>query len=334
MLLLILIPHFLLAQAEQNKTFLETDQKNRVGSDASLKQSTGYAMNALMDLSNLNISSAMKNGVNAYGKYQNSETLDKLSNQNMFYSAGLTSAGDKAPNLIPVMTTYRRLDPKFLREGQLGKIAADFEKKSGMKRDQFLLKMSEASESKIKRSDPNLVGKVLGRFESFVSSIPNAQFRSSIKKATNMVPQKTVAGIIQKTVKQYSSSGFLEVESNGSSGSNVSASSPQATTGNGASSLGANGNPGALKGESNRTLASESSSPEPKLPLGAIEMNKSSDNQTAQSSEAVNRKQTQEMLSDVLKAAKDAQENEPTIFEQVHSRYRTLAPGLQPLSPQ
>jgi hypothetical protein len=300
--LFLLLPE---APAQQNTAFLQTDAKNRAGSDDSLRHSTVYAMSALMDLGNMNVPAAVNNGMTAYGKYRNSETLDRLSNANIANAAALSSAGTAAPSLPPkIETTFRRLDPGFLRQGKYAQVAAEFEKKSGMKREQFLSQLSEASEKKIKRSDPHMVEKVVGRFESFLSTIPNAGFRNNLKKGVALVPQSIRTGLISKAVARFAG---------GASG--VSAPeipSPQQPAQE-------------MKAESVPAKEPEklAAAPEQKP-----EVERAPASQDTASPEATNTKTERDPIHNAVLAALDTQEESPSIFQQVSQRYRVLTPQL------
>ena len=74
--------------------------------------------------------------------------------------------------------------------------AAEFERQTGMKREEFLKQMAEISEQKIKRSDPMMIDKALARFEGFLKKIPNAEFRKNAEKSVAMVPNTMRRGMV------------------------------------------------------------------------------------------------------------------------------------------
>jgi hypothetical protein len=296
----------------QNEAYLQADQQNRSASDTSLKHSTVYAMNALMDLGNLNIKSAVNNGMTAYGKYRNSETLDKLGDINYNQAGALSSTGSSAP-ARKTDTTFRRLDPSFLRQGEYAQVAAAFEQKSGMRRDQFLGQLAEASENKIHRSDPNLVGKVIGRFESFISKVPNKDFRNNLQKGVNMVPEGMRSGLISKAVSKFANGmaalGLGEGAAAPSSAP-AAAAKPEAT----ASAGEAPAAPAAASAsEADGSLAAAADP----AGLGRVPAAES-----ASGAEAAN------PLGNIVQAALDTQEQDPTLFQIITRRYRTLTPEL------
>lgn len=178
---------------------------NRRGSDQSLESSTTYGMQALMDLSSLNIPGAINNGTQAYGKYRNSEDMDELGDQQRALRNSMGSGGSSVGSKSETETTYRRLNSQFLYEGKAGEVAAEFEKRSGMKREAFLQELSTISENKIDPDDPRLVDKVVSRFEAFTAKIPNAQFRANIEKGISMIPASARTGLIAQGIQKFSS---------------------------------------------------------------------------------------------------------------------------------
>lgn len=288
----------------QNTAYLNTDTQNRSASDNSLQHSTAYGMRALMDLGNLNIKSAVNNGMNAYGKYRNSETLDKLGDINFNQANAMASAGSSSAAPRKTDTTFRRLDPKFLHQGEFAKVATEFEKKSGMRRETFLNQLSEVSEKKISRRDPQLVDKVLGRFESFISKIPNKDFRNNLQKGVNMVPDSMRTGIISKAVAKFSNA---MVATGGPAPAaapmNVEAvaEKPEMFTGEA---------PSAATEESESIHPSAQS---PMLPEREL---------ASEGEESAN------PLGNIIQAAIDTQAQEPTIFQLVTRRYRILTPQI------
>jgi hypothetical protein len=302
--MLLLLAHSL-AFAEgvnQNTAYLDTDVKNRAASDTSMQHSTGYAMNALMDLGNLNIKSAVNNGMNAYGKYRNSETLDKLGDINFNQANALSSVGSEGASAAPrkTDTTFRRLDPSFLRKGEMDKVATEFEKKSGMKRETFLNQLSEVSEKKIRRSDPQLVDKVLGRFESFISKIPNKDFRDNLQKGVNMVPQSMRTGIISKAVAKFSNA--LAPEAAPAPAEQLAAAPAEAPV----------------------AAAAEEEAPAVELPPPPVATVAEAPLVREPASEEAN------LLGNIIQAALDEQSQDPTIFQIVSRRYRLLTPAISP----
>lgn len=299
---LFLLPALALADGvNQNTSYLDTDVKNRSASDTSLQHSTSYAMNALMDLGNLNIKSAVNNGMNAYGKYRNSETLDKLGDINFNQASAMSSVGSEGASAAPrkTDTTFRRLDQSFLRKGEMNQVATEFEKKSGMSRETFMNQLSEISEKKIRRSDPQLVDKVLGRFEGFVAKIPNKGFRESLQKGVNMVPQSMRTGIISKAVAKFSNA--LAPSDVSAPAAEQLATAPAET-------------PVTAEAAEVAVAAAEPAAPE----VAAAE----AEPMRAPAAEEAN------PLGNIIQAALDEQSQDPTIFQIVTRRYRLLTPAI------
>lgn len=298
---------------DQTKLFLKTDDKNRKGSDDSLQHSTAYAMTALMDLGNLNIPSAVNNGMTAYGKYRNSETMDRLGDENLRRAASMASAGTSAVGgVVKTDTTFRRLDPSFLRQGKFAKVASEFEKRSGMPRDTFLSQMSEISEKKIKRSDPQLVDKVLGRFESFISKIPNPEFKANLQKGVEMVPATTRTGLISKAVAK-----FANMTAGAPGGSDISAGA--STAPEVAAAAPASAEPVALPAEA---APASTSGDAPRDPASTAAFD------PIQSGSPLAESDDKNPLGNIVLAAIDTQGQDISIFQQITRKYRTLTPAL------
>ncbi|MGZ3736255.1 MAG: hypothetical protein ACXVC0_14910, partial [Bdellovibrionota bacterium] len=129
-------------------------------------------------------------GYKAFGEYRTSQDLDRDRMRNRIHQIDLFTSNLTVNSPVPAWaastedyrTTYARLDPHFLREGEAGKIADEFEKKSGMSREHFLKRMAETSESAISADDPNLTSKVMKRFSRFVDEIPNEEFRNRVQE--------------------------------------------------------------------------------------------------------------------------------------------------------
>lgn len=303
----------------QNTALLDNDSKNRQGSDKSLENSATYAMTALMNLASSNVPGAIKNGTTAYGKYRNSETMDKIGDQSFNAAASLSSVGGSevsAPRKTD--TTFRRLDPKFLRTGEAAKVAEEFEKKSGMSRDQFLQVLADVSEQKIPRNDPQLVDKVLSRYESFAAKIPNAEFRNNLQKAAKAVPSTMRNGLIAQAVSKFSN---FVADLTGPS-SDVSAATPPAPE---TAAAAGTDTPGASQAAS-EAFTGESRAPasgagaENPLTLGTLSAPVAEGKSTGAAA----------ALTGIVQAAIETQGQDLTIFQIVSRKYRALTPTLRP----
>lgn len=286
----------------QNEAMLDADAKNRLASDYSLQHSTTYAMGALMDLGNLNMKSAVNNGMKAYGKYRNSQTMDKLGDINFNQANSMASVSANAPPPRKTETTYRRLDPSFMSKGEHAKVAAEFEKKSGMSRGQFLTQLADVSEQKIKRSDPQLMSKVFGTFENFVAKIPNKDFRRNLQKGMNLVPESVRAGVISKAIKDFSHIPAPE--------GYVAAPMPTAPAASAAPAMASAG-----------PVDPVSPGPAAASAAGAVSAAREPASDSPGSSAGI---------GNIIEAAIQTQNQDPTIFQLVTRRYRLLTPALLP----
>ena len=326
------------APLNQRDTQVSTYETSDRGSDDSLRNSAVYAMQALMDLANTKLPSAMKNGYNAYGKFRNAEDLDRLKDHAAAQANNLGSVGSDPVLKVPAKTntSFRRLNPSFLREGEAAKISAEFERQTGMKREDFLVQIADVSERKIRRSDPMMIDKALSNFESFLHKIPNAEFRKRAEKNIALVPDSMRRGIIAQTVQKFAD--FFASSGPNSGPSTVEASllelnQPQASKPNEnrapspASTL-AEASPQASGKE-----GSKSEKENPRIPAakGSAVMDGRGEEGIDRVVVAAIRSQTN---SPVFASPSDGESprnqdnSEPSIFQQVSSRYRTLTPQL------
>ncbi|MGZ3652638.1 MAG: hypothetical protein ACXVB9_09070 [Bdellovibrionota bacterium] len=303
---------------------------NKSGSDQSMQASTTSAMTALMKLANADTTGAISKGYQAFGQYRNSGDLDGLRLKNSITALKMDSIGNYlAQNgkdsifMAPISdysTTYARLDPAFLRQGEAGKVADEFEKQSGMPREVFLKQMTQASDSNIKVSDPQLVDKVLTRFEGFVSQIPNTDFRNKVQAQIDRVPQTVRTGLISKAVQQFT---VMFAGASVSPKTSTIALAPKDAKATGAASTGAaaataeatakSAVAGGLKPSEDRSLASAVAG---SYLQERKEFRNISDDQFGA-----------DAVGGVLQTALDEQ-TEDTIFKQVSRKYRSLSPSL------
>lgn len=216
--MILLSPSFSSAEDFSQAGAQDTASKlNNRGSDDSMQAATNSAMVAVMNLAALNIPGAFSNGYRAYGQYINSEKLDDLERKNLQRKGSMASIGQgmvggssgsaaggngKSGGGISG-TTFSRLDPSFLYKGESAEIAAEFEKRSGMKREEFLRHLGSATDSDITFQDPNLLQKIEGRFEQFKAGIRNQDFRNGLDRAANMFSPSMRAEAIAKIQSFY-----------------------------------------------------------------------------------------------------------------------------------
>lgn len=177
---------------------------NAKGSDDSIDEATRNAMKAFMNLAALNIPGAISKGYQAYGNYLNSEKMDDLEarskvNRNIMSSVGTgMGPGGKASGILGdkevtsdvtgARKVYSQMDTGFLYKGETGEVAAEFEKKSGMKREDFFKHMAAGLDSRPTWDDPQLMQKLEGHFNNFKNAVPNKEFRDGLETAQNTIP--------------------------------------------------------------------------------------------------------------------------------------------------
>lgn len=294
---------------------------NRKGSDDSMESSTTSAMKALMHFANSEMPSAVSNGMTAYGKYRNSENLDKLGDQNILNEVKMASMGGGPVSGVSnarTGTSFRRLDPAFLRKGEAGKIADEFERQSGMKREDFLKELAAVSEKKISRRDPQLMDKVLSRFESFAAKIPNQEFRKKVEAGINRVPATVRNGLISKAISKFS--GFF------------GGGEPAPAAGAAVSSV-----PAPASTTSTTPPAAEAPAAEASV-AAADNMVPTQEGDRLPSAVGGSRlppiDQRSDMLASTINAAIHTQSVEPTIFDIVSRKYREFTAVLGKKPPQ
>ena len=154
---------------------------------------------ALMDLSALNIGGAISNGYHAYGNYLNSQKMNNLGGQ----AKGLNKGMDSLVNTMQragaelsakgvnrgatdVSGSSKFVPNDRLYQGELGKVAAEFEQRSGMKREEVLAHLKDAHDHGYRWDDPNLASQMEARYNQFAARIPNADFRAGLEKAAEI----------------------------------------------------------------------------------------------------------------------------------------------------
>jgi hypothetical protein len=214
---------FLISPSSRSEEFTQAGAQNTAaklnnrGSDDSMEAATNSAMVAVMNLAALNIPGAFSNGYRAYGQYINSEKLDDLELKTTRRKGSMSSVGygmvgggsnsgtgGNGKNGGGISgTTFSRLDPAFLYRGETSEVAAEFEKRSGMKREDFLRHLGSATDSDITFQDPNLQQKLEGRFEMFKAGIQNKDFKDGLEKAASMFSPSMRSEAIAKLQSYY-----------------------------------------------------------------------------------------------------------------------------------
>ncbi len=320
------------ASLNQHEIQVLSRQVNDKGSDESLKNSTVFAMQALMDLSQTKLTSAVKNGYQAYGKYRNSENLDRMKDINALNANSLQSIGSGSISLpTKTNTTFRRIDPSFLHQGEAGRVAAEFERQSGMKRETFLTQMAEVSEYKIKRSDPQMIEKAFGQLEKFIDKIPNAEFRKNVEKNIHIVPETARRGMVAQAVNKLA--GFFADAGTPALPNDSTISdkpTPQLASNAAASAL----SPAASDSgkDERKPAADELSAAQPLAPKDkGLRADKNALGSVVLSALKTQVQEPQEPSPIALpeeQAAPQLTDGELTIFQQVSKRYRILTPTI------
>lgn len=341
MLLLVLpAPCFLARAAElpPNLTQAEAQELagkvSSAGADRSLQSSTTRAMQALIQFNDSDIPGAVKSAIRAYGSFKTSEDLDRMRKITILKKAGLGSSGtltvtEEDGAFLASRTSFRRLDPDFLEKGEAAKIAEEFEKKTGIKRKDFLEQMANAAETKLFVNDPKLFEKAQADFNAFVEKIPNAEFKAKVKSAVGLIPDLTknqlLATAVQKAVAlaaktMPSDSDLALVEK-----AQIAVGPP---------------NPNAPP--ANRELATVAASTTPVAPgevVAAAEPPKEGEKEDAkdealgvltsdQMARSYGRETGNPLLAGVVRAAMGEAKDDDTIFRIVSKKYRELTPRL------
>jgi hypothetical protein len=171
----------------QSQAQNQADLLYRQASDQSLQNSVVNAMRAMTALGQGSYVNAYRVGTTAYGEWDNSKSLDQAS-RDAFAARGSLGDGSQPGTPPPAQTSFRRLDPAFLYQGDAGRAAADFEKATGIKRETFLRRMSEASDNPIAATDPRLVSKYIDRLDGLTRDIPDPKVKATFHKTLRAIP--------------------------------------------------------------------------------------------------------------------------------------------------
>ncbi|MGE3263021.1 MAG: hypothetical protein AB7K68_14665 [Bacteriovoracia bacterium] len=316
---------FAISQADAQHTASTT---NRRGSDDDQDEAYRNAMKAFMNLAALNIPGAISKGYEAYGNYINSEKLDDLEAKTKRLKGLMTSA-DTAGLLSGVtgakglaandkdsgvsgkknVTTLSRLDPSFMYKGETAAVAEEFEKRSGMKREEFFKHLAAATDAQYTYDDPELYSKLEQRFQAFKASIPNKDFRDGLERAENLVPVAIRQKMLGEAMAFYKDSWK-------NTGSQVAAAPTAPSTEPAAPNVVASApNPPAVAEAPKTERAPASTAPEKQ---GSY---------PDKMGFYIGLKDNPDALKDFMQADNLMADNE-TIFKTVSARYRKLTPGL------
>jgi hypothetical protein len=305
----------------QTEALAQAERSNAIGSDQSLRSSVTGAMQALLSLGENDLTGAAKGAYKAYGKFKNSENLDRVRKQSLLTKASMGSAEtlnltEGEVTFLGSSTSFRRLDPSFLSAGEDAQIAAEFERKTGIKRQDFLVMLADAAENKLYVSDPKLPEKIDAQFDGFLEKIPNAEFRAKVKEKLSIVPSltrhKLLVQAVQKMVQvagKFRAGGPAEADSLKVAGLLSQLEGARRPAGNGEP----------LPGEMMTTEETEGFETTGKLNADMM----------ARRAEA---KPDALKLESVVKAAISFDAANETIFQMVSRRYKLVAPRLKLVS--
>lgn len=318
---------FAISQADAQHTASTT---NRRGSDDDQDEAYRNAMKAFMNLAALNIPGAISKGYEAYGNYINSEKLDDLEAKTKRLKGLMTSADtagllsgvtgakglaandkDSGVSGKKTVTTLSRLDPSFMYKGETAAVAEEFEKRSGMKREEFFKHLAAATDAQYTYDDPELYSKLEQRFQAFKASIPNKDFRDGLERAENLVPVAIRQKMLGEAMAFYKDSWK-------NTGSQMAAAPAAPST--------------------------EPSAPNAAVPVTAPSLSMAAEAPKAERAPAsaapekqgsypdkmgfyIGLKDNPDALKDFMQASNLMADNE-TIFKAVSARYRKLTPGL------
>lgn len=282
------------------------------GSGDSKDEGVRNAMRALNHLAALDIGGAFHYGYKGYGNYINSQRMDDLDSRSWKNKDALNSVnngmihGASAPHPHKLSD----MDKSFLYRGETGDVAAEFEKRSGMSREEFFDHLAAAEDSGLSWDDPNVVSKMEQRFQTFVARIPNQEYRANLEKAQSMISLAKKVSLLEEGLSFYKKMRW------GDGASQVAAGE---TNGNAPEALVAG--PEASTSEASRNPASESSPSRLLTPPNPNEgMPKLAKDQMGMylGLEGTHADELGDIMANV----------DETIFHLISKRYRKLTPGL------
>lgn len=332
LLALLALPRPAAADTTQANSQGTAAQTNHKGSDDDIDEATSNGVMALMNLAALNIPGAFAKGYEAYGNYLNSNKMDDLEAKTKALKGTMNSIGtDQASNLNGIQpnaaanansevsgTVFKkRVSPENLRSGKAAVLSAEFEKRTGMSREELLMHFNSAVDAKLNYNDPDLLNKLETRFHAFRDRIPNKEFREGLQKAEDLFPQPMKQKVLGEIMAFYNSS--------------ISGGKPDAKlAAAGAAGAGAVADVKIISAEKPAAVAaaaqegSDTERPaENRRPASAIDDLPVA----ARADPLLGLNGDGEVLKNYLNAAA-ASEDEITIFRQVTARYRKITPKL------
>jgi hypothetical protein len=177
------------------------------------------------------------------------------------------------------------------------------------------------SDSKLSANDPQLMDKMVGRFEAFVAKIPNQEFRGNLQKGIAMIPQTARTGLVAQALQKLGN-GFMASDSGPS----------------GISDLAINKSEKFEPAQSSKTAAPVVAAVAP--PVASLDKAAGSANRAPSSNTNLGQKienagffiglekEPNDQLGNIIQSAMESQGTEETIFSQVTRRYRIVTPLL------
>lgn len=191
----------------QQHAFDQAEAVVREASDASLGRGATGGMGAMAALGAGNYSAAASGGLDAYGKYRNSGNQDLMGDIYNLRSIRMGSTASLMRRYREhkrTRTTFSRLKPDFLYEGEAAVVARQWEELSGMPREQFLQALGQATDNPISRSDPNLFAESKARLMAFIETVPNPEFRNSLRENVNKLAIADQMAFFNEGLANYS----------------------------------------------------------------------------------------------------------------------------------
>jgi hypothetical protein len=213
------------------------------GSGDSKDEGVRNAMRALNHLAALDIGGAVHYGYKGYGNYINSQKMDDLDSAAWKSKGSMDSIGspllsgasgngagqngggnpsalgpERDPAHLPAgsngakdasgessVTSHKLadMDRSFLYRGETGDVAAEFEKKSGMSREEFFNQLANAEASGLSWDDPNLMEKGEALYQRFISKIPNKDYRTNLERAHSLFTLAKKMQIMEEAAAFY-----------------------------------------------------------------------------------------------------------------------------------
>lgn len=174
------------AHATQAGAQAEAQAVYEKAADESLRASAVRGMQAFTHFGKGSWGNAWKSGVEAFRAYDRAGKLDDARNAAARKAHALGDGKKPAP--APVKTTFSRLDPAFLKQGEAAAAAAELEKVTGIRGGRFLSRLSKASDDPVEWSDPKLGTKLLARIEDAGSDLREGRFKTMFRAALKAFP--------------------------------------------------------------------------------------------------------------------------------------------------